>query len=256
MKEVVSCEQLIEKIGNGIAQLEGITTTALVRNGTVQGRLDTHPADLYWEFTDGDITYKTVIQVQLWEKEVTNTDVFKFVSLLRDIPGQTTGVLFTQPVYHKDTRQLAKEAGVLLFELSAEAAAPRREAVVCNPNIQVDTVWAQAEKERLGMESETFQFSGEPKYLFLYDGENNCVDTVHGIIADCLQSRGECSTEERISVHHYFEQPTFLQIDNEFIPRVKLASIEFDIAYIDPNENMGADIAQIILEHVLGYYKH
>lgn len=253
MNEILSCEQLVEKIENGIAKLDEVSTTALVRNGTLQGRMDAHPVDLYWEFTDGDITYKTIIQAHSWDKAATNADLFKFVSLLRDIPGQTTGVLFTQPVYHKDTKQLAKDAGVLLFELSKEAAAPRREAAVYNPNIQVDTAWAQAEKERLGLENETFQFSGEPKYLFLYDEKNNCIDSVHGVITDCLQRRDNDGTD-RISVHHYFEQPTFLQVDNEFIPRLKLTGIMFDIEYIDPSENIGDEIAQTVLAYVLGYY--
>lgn len=253
MNDILSYEQLVEKIENGIRKLDQVSTSALVRNGNLQGRMDMHPVDLYWEFTDGEITYRTVIQAHTWEKAATNADLFKFVTLLRDVPGQTTGVLFTQPVYQKDTKQLAKDAGVLLFELPMEAAAPRWEATVHNPNIQVDTAWAQAEKERLGLEDETFQFSGEPKYLFLYDEENNCIDSVHGVITDCLQRRDADSTE-RISIHHYFEQPTFLQVDNELIPRLKLTGIMFDIEYIDPNENIGDEIAQTVLAYVLGYY--
>lgn len=253
MKEMLSYEELIEGIADGIARLDTVTTTQLKQKAILQGRMDTHPVDLYWEFTDGDITYKTVIHSSCWEKTASSSDLFKFVSLLRDIPGQTTGVLFSQPIYHKDTQQLAKDAGVLLFELSREAAAPRREAIVHNPGIQVDTVWAKAEKERLGLEHETFQFSGDPQYLFLYDEQDNCVDTVHSVIAGYLQRR-EGDSMERISVHHYFETPTFLQIGNEFIPRVKLTSVMFDIEYVDPNESLGEEIAQTILTHVLSYY--
>jgi hypothetical protein len=253
MKETLSYEKLVEGITSGIARLETVTTTQLERNSTLQGRMDNHPVDLYWEFTDGDITYKTVIHSSCWEKAVSSSDLFKFVSLLRDIPGQTTGVLFSQPVYDKDIQQLAKDAGVLLFELSRETAAPRREAIVHNPGIQVDADWAKAEKERLGLEHETFQFSGDPKYLFLYDEQNNCVDSVHGVINGYLQRR-EGDSMERTSVHHYFETPTFLQTDNEFIPYVKLTSVMFDIEYVDPNEGLGDEIAQAVLAHVTGYY--
>lgn len=253
MEEALSYEKLLESIASGIRKLDEVKTVACTEGAELLGRTDTHQADLYWEFTDGELTYKTVIQLRAWQQTATSGELFRFVSLLRDIPGQTTGVLFTQPVYQKDLRKLAQDAGVLLFERSLEAAAARREAVVHNPGIQVDEEWTRREKEKLGLTGETFELSGDPRYLFLYDEENNCIDSVHGIISDYLRRR-EPEDGERVSISHYFEQPVFLATGDERMPFVRLTGVTFELEYIDPNATLGDEIARDILAHVLGYY--
>ena len=253
MERALSHEQLIPEIADHIGRITAVETKRAECNAVVEGRTDSHPVDVYWEFTDGDITYKTVIKASAWDKAATNRELFSFVSLLRDIPGQTTGVYFTQPIYDKDTLKLARDAGVLLLELPGADGAPLKEPVIHNAGIQVDEEWVKAQKERLGIEDQTFQFSGDPKYLFLYDAEDNCIDSVHGVISDYIDRTRDGNTD-KTTVRHFFENPVFLQVDNDLMPRVKLMGISFDLEYIDPLANVGEEIVQFILDYVLRYY--
>jgi len=159
-------EKAIRDIYDAIAQEQSVRTLNTQYPATIQGKTSVHAADIYWEFTDGDIIYKTVIQAK---ETVTLGELFSLVRIIRDIPGQTTGVLITQPVYKKDIKEMAANAGIILYELLEPSGQDLWEPVVDNIQINVDKEWVKKEKERVGLGDEQVQISANPKYSFIYD---------------------------------------------------------------------------------------
>lgn len=249
----LNSESLISTILQAIAKVEMPKTLDVQQNAVVTGRMHEHQADIYWEFTDGAIIYRTLINAHDWQKTASTADLFNLLAELRDIPGQTTGVLFTQPIYQKDVRKLANEAGIVLYELPIPDDTVFWQPLVSNPKINVDTEWAKTEKERLGKIDETIQFGGNPKYLFIYDNDGNCIDTVQGII-DSHAKKRHITAQDKEHITHSFDQSAFLQTDNEFFPRVKLESIAFELEFIDPNAIQGEDMVRYILENILNFF--
>lgn len=241
-------ERLMGEVLAAIGAAVTVRTVRAEREAAVAGRTGEHVVDMYWEFTDGDIVYRTVLEGRRWDRAATTREVFAFLSLLRDIPGQTAGVWFTQPVYDKDVRHLAAEAGVVLYELRLPAAAAPV-PVAADVRVEVDAEWARAEKERRGLAGQAVQVRGSPRLLFLYDEEGNCLDSVDGVVTDALRRGGGPGR-----VEHRFAAPVFLRTENEEFPLVKLAGVSFTAELADPGALDGAAMVDDILERVLRFF--
>ncbi|MGL5511619.1 MAG: hypothetical protein ACRDBM_00060, partial [Sporomusa sp.] len=122
-------QQAVRKIYQAIAGENTVKTIQAQCNAVVEGRTATHDVDLYWEFTDGDITYKAIIQAK---EQIGLGELFSFLTMVRDIPGQVMGIIVTQPVYQKDIKNMAANAGIILYELSALIAAEVWEPIISN----------------------------------------------------------------------------------------------------------------------------
>jgi len=248
-------EKILHNFITAIETENSVKTIQFQQNATIQGRISTHQVDAYWEFTDGDITYKTIIQVNGWDKVVSNAEMYRFVLLLRDIPGQVTGVLFTQPVYEKRIKDMAQDAGVVLYEIKIPSDSQSIwEPSVENVRINVDTDWVRNEKERLGLQNELIQVGGNPKYLYIYDEAGNCIDSVQGVFDTYVKkNRGNYQLDKQ-EIIHTFAGEAFLQTDNELFPLVKLLNITFDLSFVDSTELEGEELVQNILGSVLKFY--
>ncbi|MEG6586093.1 restriction endonuclease [Dendrosporobacter sp. 1207_IL3150] len=248
-------EQIISKLVQAIEDEKSVKTIKVVRNSTIQGRVGYHEVDIYWEFTDGEINYNTVIQVKDWNKKIGNTELFKLLSILRDIPGQTAGVLVTQPVYQKVTHDLARDVGITLYELKMPLDQKVWESVIENVQVKVDAEWAKAEKERLGMGDQQIKLGGEPKTLFIYDAERNCIDSVQGIFNKYIKESRSRNDYSMQTVVHEFTEPVFLQTGDELFPMVKLDKIGFDLMFFDSAEVSGGEMLSYMLDNVLNYFR-
>jgi hypothetical protein len=249
----LSYQTIIEEIYTHIQEEETVNTINVQQNATIAGKTTGHFVDIYWEFTDGDLRYKTVIYTRDWDKTAGNLELFRFLSLIRDIPGHTTGVFFTQPLYDKDTKAFAADAGIMLYEVR-EPVAGQAEPVVCNPRINVDLAWAKQEKERVGLGDQLIQTSGDPKYLYIYDENGNCLDSVQGILNTYIQKHKDDTSVQTLPVMHVFGGPVFLQTDNDLFPMVKLQSIAFDLEFVSEPLFDGRETVKYILEKTLSYY--
>lgn len=241
-------EKVARDIFEAIGHKTSVQTLNAQHNASIEGKTAAHQADVYWEFTDGDITYKTVIQAR---EKATLPELLALLNIIRDIPGQTVGVLITQPVYQKDIKDMANSAGIILYELMAPLNQNVVEPFVDNIQINVDKEWVKREKERVGMGNEQVQIMSSPKYSFIYDEQGNCMDTVEGIFTIYGKQHGVMGQKQ--SIVHTFSAPAFLQTNHELVPFVKLTSIAFDLEF-GINDLSGEEMVEYILDKVFRYF--
>lgn len=245
-------QQAVHDMYTAIAGATDIKTIKAQYNAVIEGRTETHAADVYWEFTDGDITYKILIQAK---EQVNLGELFSFLRVIRDIPGQVMGVIVTQPVYKKDVKDMAANAGIILYELLAPLTADVWEPVTSNVRINVDTVWVKAAKEQAGLGDEMIQMNANPKYAFLYDENGNCVDSVQGVFDYYGKNRNSAADRQETIVHS-FAGPVFLQTNHELVPFIKLDNITFDLQFFNANQMPGEEMLRQVLEKTLKYFGH
>lgn len=245
-------QQAVRDIYDAIAGETAVETIKAQYNAVIEGRTATHEADLYWEFTDGDITYKAVIQAK---EQVELGELFTFLRTVRDIPGQVMGVIVTQPVYKKDIKDMAANAGIILYELIAPVVQEIWEPVVGNVQINVDKAWVKAAKEKAGLGDEQVQMNANPKYTFIYDEQGNCLDSVQGVFAGYSKQPAEAMVGVQTIVHT-FAVPVFLQTNHELVPLIKLDNITFDLEFVNVNQMPGEDMLAAILNKILRYFGH
>jgi hypothetical protein len=83
----------------------------------LKGKTASHDIDVYWEFEDGGINYKTLIEAKDWSNPVNIGQLLKFKSVLDEIPGQPRGIFVTRTGYQSGAREYAENNGIVLFEL-------------------------------------------------------------------------------------------------------------------------------------------
>lgn len=250
MSSLTIYQQAVREIYEAIAGLDTVTTSQAEYQAKITGRTSTHEVDAYWEFTDGDITYKAVIVAK---EQTTLAELFAFLRTVRDIPGQVMGVVVTQPVYQKDIKEMAANAGILLYELTQAIASEVWEPVISNIQVNVDKDWVKAAKEQAGLGDEPVAVSTDPKYSFIYDEAGNCVTTVQRIFAEYGNQQQAAGSECR-SIVHTFAVPAFLQTNHVLVPFIKLDNLAFDIELANVNQQAGEDMLTAILDHILKYF--
>lgn len=243
-------QQAVRDVYQAIGGENTVKTIQAQCNAVIEGRTATHDVDLYWEFTDGDITYKAVIQAK---EQIGLGELFSFLTMIRDIPGQVMGIIVTQPVYQKDIKNMATNAGIILYELSALTAAEVWEPTISNIQINVDKAWVKEAKAKAGLRDEPIQMNANPKHTFLYDENGNCLDSVHGVFASYSKQQAAASSG-RQSVVHSYAKPVFLQTNHELVPFIKLDNITFDLEIVNVNEVPGEDMRAYIRDCILKYF--
>ncbi len=243
-------QQAVREIYEAITGVDTVKTCKAQYNAVIEGNTSTHEVDLYWEFTDGDVTYKVII---LPKEQATLPELFSFMRTLRDIPGLVLGVVVTQPVYQKDIKDMAANAGILLYEMPPSTAIDTWEKLVSNVQINVDKAWVKEAKEQAGLGDEPIQMNSEPKYSYLYDEARNCLDTVQGIF-DHYGNQETVGNGGKQTIVHSFAAPTFLQTNHELVPFIKLNNITFDLESEKVQNQIGAGMLANILDVTLKYF--
>lgn len=243
-------QQAVREMYEAIADVDTVKTCKAQYNAMIEGKTSTHEVEAYWEFTDGDITYKVVIQAK---EQASLAELFIFLRMLRDIPGQVIGVVVTQPVYQKDIKDMAANAGILLCELTQPITTEVWEPVVSNVQVNVDRPWVKQAKEQAGLGDEPVQVSADPKYSFIYDEAGNCIDTVQGIF-DQYGKQHKVGSGEPQTIVHTFSVPTFLQTNHVLVPFIKLDNIMFDVELANVNHRAAEDMLANIVDIILKYF--
>ena len=108
--EMKKAETMMDEVIELIRNEEKVKTLKIEKDYEVEGRTASYPIDLYWEFEGGNgIVYKVIIQTRQMDKSVDRNRLFHFANILQDISGQVMGVIFTQPVYEKIVKDVARE---------------------------------------------------------------------------------------------------------------------------------------------------
>jgi hypothetical protein len=243
-------QQAVREIYEAIAGVDTVTTNNVQYNAVIEGKTSTHEVEVYWEFTDGDVTYKLIVQSK---EQASSPELFTFMRTLRDIPGLVLGVVVTQPIYQKDIKVMANKAGILLYEMVQPAATETWEAVIGNIQINVDKAWVKEAKEQAGLGDEPIQMNAEPKYSFIYNEAKNCIDTVQGIFDYYSKQKIDGNTGKQTMIHS-FAAPAFLQTTHDLVPFIKLDNIPFDIEMLKVDNLVGREMLDNILDITLKYF--
>jgi hypothetical protein len=232
-------EKLTQQVFDAIHKAEGITNIDVRQNVKLQGKVATHQIDVYWEFLQGGITYRTVVQCKDWQSGVKQEQLFAFKSVLDDLPDQPRGVVVSRGGFQEGAREFAKAHGILLYELreprdadwdgyirevhiEGRLLAPRVHAFEVVP----DTAWIKAEKLRLGLGDAPIEVSyGGPLGRLHFFREDGTPLTNGGDLAEPLVPKVE---GERARVRHEFEAPTFMETHHPVLTRMKVLAVEVD----------------------------
>ena len=151
--------------------------------------------------------------------------LFQAFSAANDINGQVVGVVLTKPIMDPAVKELAEKSRIVLCEVGEGIAQQVVEPIVKRMNINFDREWIKAEKERLGIGDKQINFKGNPKYLFIYDEEENCIDSLEGVVESILRDKAKSGYLDEEDIDHLFGAPTYLKIDDEYFPKVKILGL-------------------------------
>ncbi|WP_110956189.1 hypothetical protein [Anaerosinus massiliensis] len=240
--------EMIEFVKNE-KQLEAIRIEKEVE---IEGRTGIYPVDLFLEFQgENGLHYKIIAQVKNMEHQLNKQELFEFVKILQDVSGQVMGVIFTQPVYDKLVRDIAKDVGILLYEMGGVDDKPIYQPNISGIKVDIDEEWVKAEKMKHGLENETIPFSGDPKYMYLYNKENCCIDSIEGIFNSYVK---KYSTQEEFSenkIMHSFEEEVYLQTGHALIPKIRIKCISFYLSFTKVSVWNAEDIMMKIIRTAL-----
>lgn len=228
-----NAENLISKIIEVIKSQKGLESVQVERDIHVEGRTASYPVDLYWEFKAGNgVTYKVIAQVKNVEKVLNKNELFQFANVLQDISGQVMGVIFTQPVYDKLVQDIAKDVGIMLYEMGNLQAQSMWQPNISDIKIDFDTEWIKTEKIKKGLEDAPISFSGDPKYMYIYDEQDFCIDSIEGIFNTYVKKYTEKEDFSEKRIGHSFENKVYLETGHELIPKVKINGVAFGLNFI------------------------
>lgn len=223
---VQDVNELLDDIVAAIKSDTTIETLEVTRDALVEGRTCEHKVDLYWKFTSHGIVYQALIDASHFDEEKINKKMlFQAFSAANDINGQVVGVLLTRSIMDSAVKELADKSRIILCEVGEGTSKYVLEPVVERMSITFDTEWITAEKERLGIAGQKINFQGNPKYLFLYDAEDNCIDSLEGTVQTVLSQKAQSGYFDLEEIDHRFEQDMYLKIDDEYFPKVKILGI-------------------------------
>lgn len=203
-----------------------VETLEITRDALVEGRTCEHRVDLYWKFKSHDIVYQALVDASHYnEEKITKKMLFQAFSAANDINGQVVGVVLTKPIMDPAVKELAEKSRIVLCEVGEGIAQQVVEPIVKRMNINFDREWIKAEKERLGIGDKQINFKGNPKYLFIYDEEENCIDSLEGVVESILRDKAKSGYLDEEDIDHLFGAPTYLKIDDEYFPKVKILGL-------------------------------
>lgn len=244
---------LIGQLLTEVKRQDKIQLVKAERDYEIEGRTASYPVDLYWEFdADNGIHYKILFDMQHVDRAIDRNDLFHFANTLQDISGQVMGVVFTQPVYDKLVKDVARDVGIFLYEMTGAKDAPVWESEVSNLQVDVDKEWAQQEKAKYGLENERISYGGQLQEIFFYNDQDVCLDSMQGIIREEIKKKHEQKDFSRARVVHSFcGEAMYLKTGHELIPKVKIKGVSFDLSFYDIAQTEMSDIVEKIVQAAL-----
>ena len=191
-----------------------------------KGKTASHEIDLYWEFQEAGINYKTIVQAKDWSQPVKLEQLLTFKSVLDDIPGQPRGIFVTRTGYQSGARDYAENNGIVLFELREPTEEDEADWIkIIHLHLEISTPMSKITGIKLdGVTSVHLALSDSTR---LFD-ENGVEITTLQRLANSLFSEGRELPPTKVP--YKFDRPTFLETGDPNIPRVKVKCFEFTIS--------------------------
>jgi hypothetical protein len=255
----VPYELLTQEIFQQILNQKSVHNIDVKQNVVLVGKSANHQIDIYWEFEQAGIRYRTVVQAKDWSTPVNQGELIKFKGVLDDLPSQPRGIFVTRSRYQAGAAKFAREHGILLYVLRQEPDPPPPEPLkvtnvgyaririagvtpgmhfilettVFTPTFSdlsfvCDHDWLEGIKQGLGgdvaHEIVTKRFNHLPHEVLLYDQTGKQVGNLRELYVKLARDAGEqgCARKE---VKHAFVEPTFIEIPGSSVSRVKVISL-------------------------------
>ena len=201
-----------------------------------------HQIDVYWEFKEAGIKYKTIVQAKDWSSPVNLEKLLVFKAILNDIPGQPRGVIVTRSGYQSGPRDFAEKNGIILYELREPTAKDMADRIKIfnikidmftphfeNIHLKQDEEWniSELKKKNISL-SEAFLIKiGVSDSTRLYD-EDGVVITTMQLLLNSLVPK-EMVELQPTNKTYTFDKPTFIETEDARVPRMKIKAIDVSI---------------------------
>lgn len=105
-------EQFVQNVYQKVIEAEGHDTVKVEHNIRLEGISgQKHQIDVYWEYRQGGITYKTAIECKYYKRKINIGKVRDFHGVLCDIPN-LRGIMATKTDYTSGAKRFAKTHGI------------------------------------------------------------------------------------------------------------------------------------------------
>lgn len=249
----IKYEKLVQGIFNAILNQESVTNIKVEHDVKVQGKTTKHQIDVYWEFKQGGITYKTIVQCKDWNNPVIKGELLKFSRILEDIPGQPRGVFVTKTGYQKGAKEVAIADGIILYELRGltdkDWGGNIREIninmILKKPNVVikpiVDIEWCKTKLREKGLNSYSLSINDNSHRIV--DENNNLID-IEPIKENLIQ---RVIKEDKEQQREYlFDSNVFLLIDNGMLDKIKILGVKIIVNFISSSDQIKINFDEII----------
>lgn len=118
-------EILTKKVFDQLVNQKSVETIEVKHNVSLQGKDVEHQIDVYWEFKQGPITHKVVVQSKDHINKIKQGEIIQFKGVLDDLPGQPRGIFVTLTGYQPGAINVAEKNGIELYTLREVADTDR-----------------------------------------------------------------------------------------------------------------------------------
>jgi hypothetical protein len=251
-------EQLTQQMFQAILDQDIVQSIKVDNNVRLDGILTSHQVDIFWEFSLGDVNYKTVVEVKDRKEAIDQGEVMKFKAVLDDLPGQPRGIIVSRSGFQAGARRLASANGILLYELRSPTESDLKGRVrslvltlisyhpmASDIRLVHDNEWRISEAVRLGLhEAPRLQLTLEPHEALLLDNGGKQTGTVQDVINGLYPEGLHELLPTR--VRREFSQPIFLDTRNPAFPKLKLSALEATISTSGMEQEVVVDVNEFV----------
>ncbi|MBT9545650.1 MAG: restriction endonuclease [Candidatus Sericytochromatia bacterium] len=239
-------EKLTQSIFQQILnQSSEVQTVQVEHDVLLQGITTTHQIDVYWRFQHGGVEYQSIVQAKDWNSKVSKEKLLAFHGVLNDLPGQPRGIFVTRRGYQKGAKEYAQAHGIVLYELreaeeldwqgfvrSIEIEMRLAIPEVKQLNLVIDPVWFREKALALGFQKgQKFSFRDfieDSSSTFILDSKGQPMRSLFDIFMSYFPK--EHTAFPLKAIQHQFIEPSFIALNHELFPKVKLLGLDFNIS--------------------------
>jgi hypothetical protein len=248
-------EKLTQQIFAEILNRGEFRSIEVKHDVTLTGITAKHQIDVYWEFERGGIKYVTVVQAKdRTTRAIDQGELFKFKTVLDDLPSQPRGVFVTRTGYQQGALAFAAAHDILLYALREPTGADFPQVnldlsmyspYAANIRLLHDEQWRVEEAIRLRLpEAPRIMIAAEGEEIAIYAESGTQVGTVKDII-EAFFPKGLQELPPTRMVHQ-FEQPTFIRTGMDNFPNLKINAVEATVSVNKIEAKWAFDIKELV----------
>ncbi|WP_394840320.1 restriction endonuclease [Pendulispora rubella] len=232
-------ETFTQRVFQAILTHEGVTNVDVRHDVELVGKTATHQIDVYWEFEQAGVLYRTVVSCKDWAARVKQGEIFTLKAVLDDLPGQPRGIVVSRAGFQEGAQTYARAHGIGLYELRVPDKGYVRnlgldfeavKAVLHEHEVLLDMPWMRSEAARLGLHA--FRFTSEQSDKIVFTSENGTQVITGKLIMDQLFPFNGEDIGRRHRRRHTFNEPVFMDTGESMLPRAKVLAVEIDLEWV------------------------